>query len=140
MFSSIPALRGELKDRLAPLVPADWKIVTDIDEKPTGLVPNLLVEFVGLDTAFNGQALPDGILGAEVNLIITDTRTNADGESGAEALLVDLIGALDPSTDMVWTSARKQKLGEPGTWSWLLVITAFVATTTPATAPATQEE
>ena len=140
MFSSIPALRPELKARLTPLLPAEWVIVSDIDTPPTGGAPNLLVEFVGLDTSFGGQPLPDGILGAEVNLIITDTRTNADGEAGAEALLVDLITALDPSADMVWTTADKQKLEPAGTWSWALVITAFVATTTPAAAPATQED
>ncbi|MFE6733424.1 hypothetical protein [Microbacterium sp. NPDC057650] len=141
MFSSIPALRDELKARLAPLVPADWKIVSDLDDKPTGNVANLLIEFVGLDTSFNGSPLPAGILAAKVNLIITDPRTNKDGEAGAEKLLVDLIIAIDPSTDIAWTTADKQKLEPAGTWSWAMQpITAFVAITTPAVEPATQED
>lgn len=130
MFSDIPAFRDELKARLVAALPADWSILEDIDARNASLVPAVYLEFVGLDSTFQGTPLPHGVLASETNVVITDPKTNEAGEASVEEHVVDVIGALDPHEDLAWSTARKIKVESSGAWSWVLTVFAFVAVPT----------
>lgn len=135
MFTDIPSLRAELKARLEAALPESWRIEVDMEAPDASLVPAVYAEFVGLSSTFAGEPLPHGVLAAEVQLILTDPRTDRKGEAGVEEHIVDLIDALDPSEDLAWTDARKQKIERTGAWAWVLTLFAFVDTTPPTTTP-----
>lgn len=130
MFSSIPAVRDELKARLTAALPSSWAVVNNIEAQDQTLTQAVYLEFIGLSTTFLGAPLAHGILGAEVQVIITDPRTSTDGEAGVEDHLVPLLAALDEHPDLHWAAAVKQKVDRSGLWAWTLTITAFVNNTT----------
>lgn len=130
MFSSIPAVRDELKTRLTTSLPASWVVVNSIEAQDQTLTPAVYLEFVGLSTTFNGAPLAHGMLAAEVQVILTDPRTTTEGEDAVENHMVPLLAALDTHPDLHWADARKQKIERSGVWAWALTITAFVDNTT----------
>jgi hypothetical protein len=129
MFSSIPAFRGELADRLRSVLPETWAIEEDLSAPDNTLTPAVYLEFDTIASTFNGKPIPHGSVAAETNVILTDPRTDRGGEKGVEEHLVTLIGALDEHTDLHWDSARKQKIDRSGVYSWALRLIAFVSTT-----------
>lgn len=127
MLSSIRAVRAELAARLDD---PGWRVVDESAAKDETLRPAVYIEFVGLDSTYQGTPLPHGVLAAEVQVIITDPRTTPDGEGGVEDLLVALLARLDESDDLAWQQARKQRVERSGVWAWVLTLFAFVNTTT----------
>lgn len=126
MFTDIPSVRAELADRLRAALPASWTVEKDIAAPDAALHTVAYIEFRGLASTFDGAPLPRGVLAAEVQLILADARTDRGGEASVEEHLVDLIAALDPSDDLAWTSAAKQRIERTGAWSWALTVFAFV--------------
>ncbi|HUG50405.1 MAG TPA: hypothetical protein VLZ78_05350 [Terrimesophilobacter sp.] len=126
MFSDIPSVRAELDARLREVLPAKWKVEKDIEAPDATLTPAVYIEFRRIGSTFDGQPLPHGVLAAEVQLILTDPRTDRAGEGDVEDHLVNLIAALDPHEDLAWTTAEKQRVERTGSWSWALTLFAFV--------------
>ncbi|MGB3375926.1 MAG: hypothetical protein WBA87_12420 [Microbacterium sp.] len=126
MFSDIPSVRDELAERLRDVLPSTWRIEKDIEAPDATLSPAVYIEFRRIATTFDTQPLPHGVLAAEVQLILTDPRTDRGGEAASEDHLVDLIAVLDPHEDLAWTTAEKQRVERTGSWSWALTLFAFV--------------
>jgi hypothetical protein len=126
MFSDIPSVREELKARLTGVLPPTWRVEPDIAAPDYTLAPAVYIEFRRIATTFDSQPLPQGVLAAEVQLILTDPRTDRGGEKAVEEHLVALIGVLDPHEDLAWTTAEKQRIERTGSWSWALTLFAFV--------------
>lgn len=126
MFSDIPSVRTELAARLRDVLPSTWRIEKDIEAPDYTLAPAVYIEFRRIATTFDTQPLPHGVLAAEVQLILTDPRTDRGGERPVEEHLVDLIAVLDPHEDLAWTTAEKQRVERTGSWSWALTLFAFV--------------
>lgn len=127
MLSSIPALRGELRERLVAALPDTWEIVPDLMAPNVGLVPAVYIEFTKLDTEFEGDPLGSGGgVAASVDLVLVDPRT-ADGEAeGAiEDEIVPLLIELDKSDDIGWKTATKVRQ-DSGPLSWRVSCIALV--------------
>lgn len=126
MFTSVPALRDELKERLSGALPAEWEIVKDLMAANVGLVPAVYIEFTEINTVANGAPLGPGQAAAVVDLVLVDPRT-ADGEaeSAIEDEIVPLLHELDQHPDIGWSIARKVRQ-DTGPLSWRVSLIALV--------------
>lgn len=127
MFSSIPALRAELEERLSEALPDSWEIVADLMAANVGLVPAVYIEFKELDTVTSrGEELGQGTVAASVDLVLADPRT-ADGEAekAIEEHLVPVLQALDTHSDLGWSKAVKFRL-DSGPLAWRISLTTLV--------------
>lgn len=125
MFSSIPALRGELKARLEAALPNTWQIVPDLMAANVSLVPAVYIEFNELSTSAESVQLPPGQVCASVDLVLVDPRT-ADGEAekAIEDEVVPLLKELDTTADLGWSTARKIRQ-DSGPLSWRVSLIAL---------------
>lgn len=127
MFSSIPALRAELHERLEAALPEEWEIVRDLMAANVALVPAVYIEFTKLDTEFEGAPLGSGGgVAASVDLVLIDPRT-ADGEAelAIEDEIVPLLIELDKSDDIGWSTATKIRQ-DTGPLAWRVSCIALV--------------
>lgn len=126
MFSSVTALRGELRDGLVAAVPAEWEVVKDLMAANVSLVPAVYLEFQSLSGEADGVPLPRGQMAAAVDIIVVDPRT-ADGEAEAaiEEEVVPVIAWLDGLDDIGWSTATKIRQ-ETGPLSWRISTIALV--------------
>ena len=127
MFSSVTALRTELRDRLEAALPESWEIVPDLMAANVSLVPAVYIEFTTLDTQIDGAELGLGQVLASVDIVIVDPRT-ADGEAEAaiEAEIVPVLREIDTHDDIAWSKATKVRQ-DSGPLSWRVNLTALVS-------------
>lgn len=126
MLTSIPAVRDELKARLAEALPDHWEIVKDLTAANVSLVPAVYIEFTEINTEANGAPLGAGTVAASVDLVLVDPRTaDAEAEGAIEDEIVPLIQELDTHADLNWSIARKFRQ-DAGPLSWRLSLIALV--------------
>jgi hypothetical protein len=126
MFTSIPALRDELRERLIDALPDEWEVVKDLMAANVSLVPAVYIEFTALDTTANGAPLAPGTVCAGVDLVLIDPRS-ADGvaELAIEEEIVPLLIELDSHPDIGWSTARKIRQ-DSGPLSWRVTLITLV--------------
>lgn len=130
MFTDLAAIRSDVKERLTPLLPTDWKYEEYLEGTVKSLVPVLYIEFVRIDTVVQGAPVARGQAGAHFNLIITDPKTDSKKtENAVDGHVLKVLGALDSFDDLYWESAEKKRL-EDGPMAWTISVLAFTSTTT----------
>lgn len=128
MFTDLPTLRTDVKDRLTPLLPESWKTEEYLEGTLNALVPVLYIEFVRIDTVVQGEALAPGQVGAVLNLIVTDPQTDTKKtENSADAHVLKLLQALDSFEDLIWEKAEKKRL-QDGPMAWTVDVIGLVNT------------
>lgn len=130
MFTDLATLRNDVKTRLTPILPADWKYEPTLEGTIKARVPVLYIEFVAIETSVANANLPRGSVAARFNLIITDPKTDTEkAEDAVDGHIVDIIRALDPMDDLYWEGARKARLAD-GPLAWTFDAFAIVNTET----------
>lgn len=128
MFSDLAALRNDVKERLTPLLPTDWRYEEYLEGTIKALVPVLYIEFVRLDTVVKGEPLAPGQVGANLNIIITDPQTDTKKtEDAVDGHILKVVGALDTFDDLVWETAEKKRL-QDGPMAWTINVLALAST------------
>lgn len=129
MFTDLATVRSDVKTRLTPILPADWRVEASIEGTIKALSPVLYIEFVGIDPRVRNTDLPRGKVTARFNIIITDPKTDTDkAEDAVDGHILRVIRALDGMSDIFWDTCEKDRLTN-GPLAWK--ITAFALTDTP---------
>lgn len=138
MFSDISALRAELKARIEPELPAGWVIKEYLTEAVESLTPAVYFEFARFDSKADGQPLGAGYANAEVDIWVTDPKTDEQrSEDAVDSHVVRIINIIDSHSDIYWDSAEKQRLST-GPLAWRIK-TSAITNITPNTDPAPEE-
>lgn len=132
MFTDLAAIRQDVKDRLTPILPPEWRTEATLEGTVKAVVPVLYIEFVRIAGTVQGQDLSRDQVGAYFNIIITDPKTDTDkAEDAVDAHVLKVLTALDSYSDMYWESAEKKRFPD-GPLAWTFSVFAFASTQPPA--------
>lgn len=131
MFTDLASIRTAVKERLTPLLPADWKWELTIEARSKARVPVVYVEYTQLDTTDEGGNLPRGQVSARFNLVIVDPLTDTEkAEAAVDEHVLRIVRALDEQDDIYWTTATLGR--EPtGELRWEIACAAITETPNP---------
>ena len=121
MFSDPATIRADLKTRLKPLLPANWRIEDGLKEAYDSVVPVVYVEFTGVSSAANGASLGRDTVAVGFDLVVASAGS-AD-EDGADAHLVTLAHVLQRFDDIYWDTLTKTRLEKTGAYAWKFPLT-----------------
>lgn len=128
MFTDLATLREAVKDRLTPLLPADWACVPYLEGMSKALKPVWYIEYTAVESAVNGQELGEGQVAPSLNIIITDPKTDTQkAETAVDGHVLQVIRALDEFDDIYWTRIEKKRL-EDGPMAWTFSVFALAST------------
>lgn len=120
MFSDPATIRTELRDRLKPLLPANWRIINNLSEAIDTVVTVIYFEFTEVSSSVNGTALDRFTVAPKFDLVVASAGTG--DEDGADADLVTLAHALQQCDDIYWDTAKKERLSN-GALAWRFPLT-----------------
>ena len=127
MFSSLATLRADVDTIVRAAVPKTWRTVPNLATTSEALVPLVYTEFTELATSDPTGPLGPGTVYASLDLIVTDPKTTAAGETSVDGHIVALIGILDSRDDLNWSAAKKERLVN-GVLAWRVTCHALVST------------
>ena len=118
MFSSIGAIREEVKAILEPGLPNDWTVKQYLTEAVESLKPVVYLEFTTFSSSSAGQPLGRGYAEAGFNVWVTDPKTSDQGsEDAVDDHVIRILGTIDQHSDIYWESAEKDRLST-GPLAW----------------------
>lgn len=131
MFSDLATIRAAVRERLTPALPDSWDWEEYVTESPSkSLVPVVFLEFTGLESAPDGQPLGRGQAGARFQIIVADPGTSERAEDAVDEHMLRLIGVLEHSDDLYWSTGTKQRLPD-GRMAWRVDVLALTETPQP---------
>ena len=121
--SRLDRVRATLDATLSPVLPETWRTVPHISAPPAQqLTPILYTEFTGISNSHGGVTLPQGLVFCDFDLVIVTALTDDEkGEDDVDAIVLDLIVALDASESLAWESAKKERLAT-GQFAWRITL------------------
>ncbi|WP_315551263.1 hypothetical protein [Microbacterium aurum] len=121
MFSDPATIRADLKARLIPLLPSEWRFEDGLKEAYDTVVPIVYVEFTGVSSSANGAPLSRHTVAVSFDLVVASAGS-AD-EDGADAHLVTLAHVLQRFDDIYWDTLTKTRLEKSGAYAWKFPLT-----------------
>jgi hypothetical protein len=125
VFSDLAEIRTDLKERLAPDLPEEWRILDYITGPIESLQTVVYFEFTGLDSAEGGRPLGRDTVACAIDLVIASPRSDDGGaEDDVDAAVLKLAQALQASDDIFWSNGKKQRI-DNGSQVWRLSLTVL---------------
>ena len=121
MFTNPATIRADLKARLTPLLPANWRIEDGLKEAYDSVVPVVYVEFTGVSSSVGGSPLGRDTVAPSFDLVVASAGS-AD-EDGADAHLITLAHVLQQFGDIYWDTLTKTRLEKSGAYAWRFPLT-----------------
>lgn len=124
MFSSLAEIRDDVEAWIKPLLPESWKLIPFAETVTTAAAPTVYLAFTRIESEVDGP-LPRGEAAARFDLVITDPLTDTEkAEDAVDAHVTRLIGLLEHTDDVGWSSAEKRRL-DNGQMAWVIDILAL---------------